>query len=318
MDNINESTVSGFSTYNTCRFEGFTERNAADLMEILNSIESSEKFKKLSTLYETLKTHLLTTDGAHTFSLTEMNDDVIRTLYTLYRKHGYKGSSKDMLFSVIKTVEIGNKEDIAAGMNKEKAETAVDFNKLLVEHYNKEYAHRNISDTITPTACVNKYPYVVFDSYYAQKSVEVYNLLDAGTIFFEYRYVKNKNQGELFNISFDACLIKVVATSLGVDVVLDNHPDTSHTSNVILHLDYPKDLKMNKYVFSFDKYGVYFRDEINSIRNTSVVLSAGRLLSLPDNSNSIVGSGNSRSDGIRKIYVYDCNLSDEEKTYLLN
>lgn len=312
MDNLNEDIISGFSDYNSCRFEGFTERNLVDFLNILDNIQKTEKYEKMSKLYEALQSHLLATNDAHIFSLSEMKDDVIGTLYRLFRKHGYKGSVKDMLFAVVKTIEVGDDNDVAAGMSKEKAETAVAFNKVLVEHYNKDYAHRNISDSITPSICVNRYPYLIIDNN-SDKTINIYNidnLLNCGIILFEYWFNHKPNQGELFRIGFKQGSLIFTATTSGIDVSLN--------SNVVLHLAYPDNLKINKYLFSFDKNGITLRDEINSIHNSNTVLSDGNNIVLPTNVLPIGGGSRSRSDGINKIYVYDYNLSDEEKTYLLN
>lgn len=316
MDNLSTDYISGFNEYSTYRFEDFTSRNMTDLLQILNTLEKDERYQKMSTLLDTLKQHLLATDDAHDFDLTDMKDDVISTLYKQYRKHGYKGSTKDMLNAVIKTIELGTDTEIAAGINDTKTESAIDFNKVMTDHYGKEYAHRNISDNITPTICVNKYPYVNIDCY-NNSSTKIYsvdNLLKYGSVLFEYWYYQTKNRGELFRIGFNGAAVVFSATNTGIDIRRSTVLDDS----VVLHLDYPKDLYINKYLFSFNEKGISLRDEINSVTSEDYIFSNGSSLSLSDNIIPIGGGSLYRRDGVNRISIYDCNLSDAEKTYLLN
>lgn len=107
MNNLSTDYISGFNDYSSYRFEGFTDRNMTDILSILNTISKDDRYQKMSTLLDTLRQHLLATDNAHDFDLTDMSAEVISTLYKLYRKHGYKGSVKDMLNAVNKEVKLG-------------------------------------------------------------------------------------------------------------------------------------------------------------------------------------------------------------------
>lgn len=88
--------------------------------------------------------------------------------------------------------------------------------------------------------------------------------------------------------------------------------------SIVLHLDYPKDSSINRYVFSFNEKGITLRDEINTVNSENYTLSYGSSLSLPDTILPIGNGSLYRRDGINRIAVYDYDLSDEEKTYLLN
>lgn len=316
MNNLSTDYISGFNDYSSYRFEGFTDRNMTDILSILNTISKDDRYQKMSTLLDTLRQHLLATDNAHDFDLTDMSAKVISTLYKLYRKHGYKGSVKDMLNAVNKEVKLGDPTDVAAGINDTKTETAVDFHKTISDHYCKEYAHRNISDTITPAICVTRYPYINIDRY-SNQSIKLYNidnLMIYGSILFEYWYNRIKNQGELFRVGFKEATIIFKATNTGIDVIRSTVLDDS----IVLHLDYPKDSSINRYVFSFNEKGITLRDEINTVNSENYTLSYGSSLSLPDTILPIGNGSLYRRDGINRIAVYDYDLSDEEKTYLLN
>ena len=89
MNNLSTDYISGFNDYSSYRFEGFTDRNMTDILSILNTISKDDRYQKMSTLLDTLRQHLLATDNAHDFDLTDMSAEVISTLYKLYRKHGY-------------------------------------------------------------------------------------------------------------------------------------------------------------------------------------------------------------------------------------
>lgn len=313
---INENTlgdtVSGFSDISTFRYEGFTERNITDFMNILLSIENDDKYQKMTQLFEKLRMHMQATNDAHTFDLKGMEDGVLGCLYKQYRKHGYKGTVKDMLNSVIKTIKVAEDHTVKAGVSLTEAESVISFSKMMKEHFDKDYAHRQINDTFNPTTCINNYPYLILD-YFSDTTKNSYvidNIINRGAIYFELWYKKNRNQGNLFSVVFKQGTLVVKSNQTGIEVDLDNRQ--------VVKLDYPSKLNINKYVLTISEEGVKLRDEISKAANSNTILSNASNIVFSSNVLPIGGATRNCSDGINKVYVYDYVPTEEEQTYLLN
>ena len=311
-EQILNDTISGFSDISTCRFEGFTTRNLSDFEVILSTIENSDKYQKMIGLFEKIRKHMLATNDAHIFTLEGMESEVIACLYKQYRKLGYKGTASDMLKAVIKTIKVADATTVSAGISDTEAEEVISVSRMMKEHYTKPYAHREINEIFAPPTCLNVYPYVTIDSLSdsTRTSYLVDNIINKGAIYFELWYNRNRDQGLLFDVTFDEGTLGVEAHTNGISVLLDGV--------LIDTLPYPDLLTINKYVLSMDRSGIVLRDEISKFVKSGVILNNATNLVFSNSAIPIGNGSRNCGDGINKLYVYDFVPSDEEQTYLLN
>ena len=192
--------VRGFSGIFTDRYEGFTERTVDELYRIAVNIENSDKYAAASKILKEIYKHL---DGEYTHDFKLSATDILNQLYQTYVDAGYDKSEDEFIKDVSKNIQIGTTEDIAAGINTDKAVDSVAWRRYWLEHLKSLGAHINIRNSISPNQCVNSYPIFYFNSNSQRYMKPTYFLSDkwnSGGMTMVFKYTGET--GEVFRISF--------------------------------------------------------------------------------------------------------------------
>ena len=147
--NSADSKVTGFGVITTAGYEGFTERILSEFERILNKLSDSDKAHTVTDFYTKLYKHLQNPAG-HDISWINYKKDLISQLYRIYRELHYTGSSKDMIKSTIKNIEIGTDKDVSAGISDTKGMNVVQWKPIFDKHLESMAAHYRIYQTLNP------------------------------------------------------------------------------------------------------------------------------------------------------------------------
>ena len=144
-----DSKVTGFGMITTARYEGFTERILSEFERILDKLSDSDKVNTVTDFYTKLYKHLQDPAG-HDIGWINYKKDLISQLYRIYRELHYTGSSKEMIKSTIKGIEVGTDKDVSAGISNTKGMNVVQWKPIFDKHLESMAAHYRIYQTLNP------------------------------------------------------------------------------------------------------------------------------------------------------------------------
>ena len=251
-EDLSDSTVSGFHTIDTRRFEGFTPQNLDEFNRILLSIKKNDKFHFLETFRQQIESHIANPAG-HRLAFNLLEDEIVEQLYTLYTNFGYTGTKLDMLQSVYKDVTVGDSDDVKAGIAFDKAMHTVFWKQWFDSHNDGLGSHMTIRKAFYPISTVNKVAIANINDYNPTDEIifkENWNSSEM-TINFMYDY-KTKVNGTLFMIIFDDdTSLEVTGNDTGVTITYENYSAT---------IEFPDKLTADKFLIYFTNNKLVFRD----------------------------------------------------------
>lgn len=169
---MNQSSVSGFHSFESFRFVGFTESLLSDFERIVTEYYKSPVTVAMKQFYIDLNKHLFETKNAHSIELGEFSVTLVNQLFRSYRMAGFTGTKKDMLISILKVLEIGTEKEFLAGVSETKAVTLKNWTSFFKKHSSDKRAHKHIFDTIQPSAVFKKQ----IDFSFSNLFVELYEI----------------------------------------------------------------------------------------------------------------------------------------------
>jgi hypothetical protein len=253
-EDLSDSTVSGFHTIDTRRFEGFTPQNLDEFNRILLSIKKNDKFNFLESFRQQIESHIANPAG-HRLAFNLLEDEIVEQLYTLYTNSGYTGTKLDMLQSVYKNITVGDSDDVKAGIAFDKAMHVVFWKQWFDKHNDGLDSHMTIRKAFYPVNTVNKVAAVNINDYNPTKEVTFDKNWNSSemTINFTYDF-STKVNGELFMIIFDNdTSMEITGSDTGVTVTYEDYSAT---------IDFPENLTIDKYLIYFDNEKLVFRDAL--------------------------------------------------------
>lgn len=309
-EDLSDSTVSGFHTIDTVRYEDFTLQNLDEFNRILLSIKKDGKFNFLTEFREKLESHINNPAG-HEFDFTLLEDEIVDQLYTLYTGYGYTGSKLDMLSNIYKDVAVGNDTDINAGISYDKAMSVVYWKKWFDKHELNLGSHMSIRSIFYHKNTVNTHPIISINDYNKTEGIDISTTWNgyAGAIVFTYDYRDNKINGNLFSITTENGSVSFDTDTNNVSVSVDGNTlsvpmSTTRTSNT--------------YLFVFDKSHIVFRDANNrkniELSNTG---SSGNSLSGTGVGISFTGTCGSNHNCINRFDYFNHSISETEELFFL-
>lgn len=279
-EDLSDSTVSGFHTIDTRRFEGFTPQNLDEFNRILLSIKKNDKFHFLETFRQQIESHIANPAG-HRLAFNLLEDEIVEQLYTLYTNFGYTGTKLDMLQSVYKDIVVGDSDDVKAGIAFDKAMHTVFWKQWFEKHDTGLGSHMTIRKAFYPVNTVNKVAAVNINDYNPTKEVTFDKNWNSSemTINFTYDY-STKVNGTLFMIIFDDdTSMEVTGNDTGVTVTYEDYSAT---------INFPDNLTTDKFLIYFTNNKLVFRDVL-----TRKVISGSDSTDVSDDVHLIPGTATS-------------------------
>lgn len=313
-EDLSDSTVSGFHTIDTRRFEGFTPQNLDEFNRILLSIKKNDKFHFLETFRQQIESHIANPAG-HLLSFSLLEDEIVDHLYVMYTDRGYTGSKLDMLENFHKNIEVGNNDDIKAGISFEKAMSTVFWKQWFDEHNDGLGSHMTIRRAFYPVNTVNKVAALSVNDYNPVKELTIDKNWNSSemTVTFDYDCSK-KVTGSLFDIYFDDDkLMEIVGSDTGVKLIYDD---------ISLALDFPVGIGVNQYLIYFTSDKLVFRDVLNRKVITNAESNSGNTVRYPftGSATSIVFTSTAGDFGsyIPRFSVFPGSIRDSEELFFVN
>ena len=167
------ASITGWTSVDTIRFIGFSERVMSDLEIIIQNFYKLPKVQAMMQFGEDLRVHLYQSPNDHDLDISPWHDRLIKQLYRTYRLSGYTGSIKDMLFSIDKVIDIAKHVDITAGYTKTKAVDLGGWRWLFDKHSTERLSHYDRFDDLQPSEVLNLYPGFSF-SHFIKENFDPY------------------------------------------------------------------------------------------------------------------------------------------------
>lgn len=300
-----DSKVSGFNTISTYRFEEFTDRNLSELERVLISLRSSKDFQNISQFYTKLQEHLKST-SPHSINTSSYTDTFIDQLYAVYRKYGGTSKRENMLLEVEKNIPIATNSDVTAGINDNKAVSAVQFKRMFDEHKNNLNAHVKLRDAILLdhifTGCATLHLSSIFST--DSNTIDVTDIWNSteGTLVLKNKIRAN---GTLFTVNDNSNQLIAVTHQDGI-ITIDINGNTTD-------LAIPDGLVKETIVISYNPTNTILANSVNIVTTASSGLLNVTELGLPNGiNNNLVGNT------LYSLTYYPVSANADEIRFLLN
>lgn len=152
-----QSTVSGFHSYDAISYENFNSRNMSDIERIIATFRDTPKTQSILKFYDQIRDHLNDRTD-HNLNISRMSEELIHQLFYTYRSLGFPGSKADMITAMVKTITIGSIRDTLAGVSTTKAVNVPGWVALFDEHSTDPQAHAIFFNSLTPNDACNYDP----------------------------------------------------------------------------------------------------------------------------------------------------------------
>lgn len=156
---MEKPTISGFHSYSTSEFRGFTEQEMSILERILEKTFNHKDTQTIMKFFNDLHIHAFESPKAHEYNLTdEEYTSLIYQLFKVYRNAGNTGTVSDMLHAIGKHIEVATESDLIIGYSEVKAITNKLWNMLFHEHLIDPRAHDDLFEIVRRKFALDKAP----------------------------------------------------------------------------------------------------------------------------------------------------------------
>lgn len=231
-----QSTVSGFHSYDAVKYHGFTSKNMSDLERIIATFTHLPKTQAVLAFYDQIRDHLGEKDGHH-LDISQLSDELVRQLFYTYRQMGYTGSREDMIHAMVKTIEVGSVDDVLAGMSTKKAVNVPGWLAKFKEHSTDPEAHASFFDSLLPNDALNVDPDFYISYFFGEQNFlleeEGYTITDwnkkHGTLYMALAY----NFTDVTSV-VEQTFLTLKFLNRTIDFVVSYEPSI-HKANVFLY-----------------------------------------------------------------------------------
>lgn len=314
------ATLSGFLQLATERYPNWTQQFLAEIEEILVNVYQHKNVVRMETFREDFVKHLYHDPEAHNLDITPWKDKLIYQLYIEYRRCGYTGSIVDMLFTILKIIEIATDGDLSLGISETKAINPPQWRFLFNKHDGRQKAHEPRFDRFVNISAM-RYDVAfsfnhMFPENYAPFITDGYTLNtwnhSSGTLHFEFIYDVNFN-----NIPTYPLLTFKTMNGEEAKIVLKNdlvYLDTPTTRLRVPFSYTPEGIE--KVVLTYNQNSITLRDQLTdeTVYNKDHFFRQPMVSMFIDQPLQQIGS----PVAVREVTYYPTDASREEQVFFLN
>ncbi len=319
MTDERPSAVTGFVTYTTHTFRGFTNQTLHDIDVIIKNLFDTYSVAELKKVLEDLRKHITRSPDAHNITLSQIHGDVLEQLYNIYQLRGHLGSVNDMLLAIGKNIFVASHQDILDGISEILAVNVVEWKYLFDQHGADLSCHRGKFSIISPKYLFQQRPIFSFDRLFANGYENEYPISGwekKGTILFDFFYDVSSGPAsgrvQYFTLANDTQKASVAISIVDQSIILLDNDD-----HVVAHhelLVWPKGT--DTIVISYTQDGIMTSlperpTNIKSTRLFDFVPTKILFQSTFDRSISDVSH-------MRSLTYFNQYASEEDQTFLLN
>ena len=174
VTSIDDSTVEKWHSLSTIKYVGFTSKNMSDFERIITAFTKLPKTQAMLAFYDQLTQHILDS-RAHNLNLDDVKDTLIGQLYHTYRDLGYTGSRRDMLFAMVKTIEVGTVDECVTSFDDTKAVPVTGWQAMFKEHSTDPQTHASFFNSLLPNNALNEDPDFYLSSFFGEQNYLIEN-----------------------------------------------------------------------------------------------------------------------------------------------